>query len=93
MQVSKWGNSLAIRLPAAVVEALELKEGDHVEVRIAGSKEFEVGRDKRREEALERLRTMRWKIPAGFKFDREEAHQRPGALRRERSEKQFAGKR
>ncbi|MGB5735348.1 MAG: AbrB/MazE/SpoVT family DNA-binding domain-containing protein [Thiohalocapsa sp.] len=28
MQVSKWGNSLAVRLPAAVVEALELREGD-----------------------------------------------------------------
>jgi antitoxin MazE len=28
MQVSKWGNSLAVRLPAAVVEALGLKEGD-----------------------------------------------------------------
>ena len=27
MQVSKWGNSLAVRLPAAVVEALALKEG------------------------------------------------------------------
>jgi antitoxin component of MazEF toxin-antitoxin module len=26
MQVSKWGNSLAIRLPASVVEALELHE-------------------------------------------------------------------
>lgn len=26
MQVSKWGNSLAVRLPASVVEALELKE-------------------------------------------------------------------
>ena len=32
MQVSKWGNSLAIRLPASVVEALRLKEGDEVEV-------------------------------------------------------------
>jgi hypothetical protein len=30
MQVSKWGNSLAIRLPAAVVEALKLKEGDSI---------------------------------------------------------------
>jgi len=36
MQVSKWGNSLAIRLPAAVVEALKLKEGDSVEIRVAG---------------------------------------------------------
>jgi len=28
MQVSKWGNSLAIRLPASVVEALQLREGE-----------------------------------------------------------------
>lgn len=28
MQVAKRGNSLAVRLPAAVVEALTLKEGD-----------------------------------------------------------------
>jgi antitoxin MazE len=78
MQVSKWGNSLAIRLPAAVVEALELKEGDQIEVRIAGAHEFEVGRDKRREEALERLRNMRLPLPPGFKFDREETNQRFG---------------
>ena len=32
MRVSTWGNSLAIRLPASVVEALRLKEGDEVEV-------------------------------------------------------------
>ena len=32
MQVSKWGNSLAVRLPAAVVDALGLKEGDQVEI-------------------------------------------------------------
>jgi antitoxin MazE len=72
MQVSKWGNSLAIRLPAAVVEALELKEGDQIEVRVAGAKEFEVARDKRREEALERLKKLQWPLPAGFKFNREE---------------------
>jgi antitoxin component of MazEF toxin-antitoxin module len=28
MRVAKWGNSLAVRLPASVVDALELKEGD-----------------------------------------------------------------
>jgi predicted nucleic acid-binding protein len=27
MQVAKWGNSLAVRLPSAVVEALKLKKG------------------------------------------------------------------
>ena len=30
MQVSKWGTSLAIRLPAVIVEALNLKEGDEI---------------------------------------------------------------
>ena len=35
MQVTKWGNSLAVRIPAAVAEALELKEGDDIEIRIA----------------------------------------------------------
>jgi len=38
MQVSKWGNSLAVRLPAAVVDALGLKEGDDIEIRIAGER-------------------------------------------------------
>ena len=76
VQVSKWGNSLAIRLPAVVVEALGLKEGDQIEVRVAGTREFEVGRDQSREQALERLRKMRWKFPPGFKFDREEANER-----------------
>ena len=33
MQVAKWGNSLAVRLPAAVVEALKLKQGDQVQIR------------------------------------------------------------
>ena len=36
MQVAKWGNSLAVRLPAAVVEALELEEGDQIEILVAG---------------------------------------------------------
>jgi antitoxin MazE len=76
MQVSKWGNSLAIRLPAAVVEALELKEGDDIEVQIAGRRAFEVSRDPTREEALARLRKLSRPLPAGFVFDREEAHER-----------------
>lgn len=76
MQVSKWGNSLAIRLPAAVVEALELKEGDSIEIRVAGSREFEVSRDQSRQQALENLRKLSRPLPAGFVFDREEANAR-----------------
>lgn len=76
MQVSKWGNSLAIRLPAAVVEALKLKEGEDIEVRVAGSRELEVSRDKSRQRALETLRKLSRPLPPGFVFDREEAHER-----------------
>ena len=76
MRVAKWGNSLAIRVPAAVAEALELKEGDEVEVRLAGDRTFEIDRDRSRERALARLRQFRWKLPPDWKFDRDEANAR-----------------
>ena len=46
--VAKWGNSLAVRLPPAVVEALALKQGDQTETRVAADREFEVRRDRAR---------------------------------------------
>jgi antitoxin MazE len=76
MQVSKWGNSLAVRLPAAVVEALGLKEGDDIEIVIAGDRRFEVARDETRQKAVERLRQLRRPLPKGFRFDRDEANER-----------------
>ena len=76
MRVAKWGNSLAVRLPATVVEALDLKEGDQIEVRIAGTREFEVTRDRSKEKALDRLRRLRQPLPQGFTFSREETHER-----------------
>jgi antitoxin MazE len=76
MQISKWGNSLAVRLPAAVVDALGLKEGDQIEIRILDKRVFEVSRDQTRQRALARLRKLRRPLPAGFVFDREEANAR-----------------
>ncbi len=76
MQVSKWVNSLAVRLPSEVVEALNLKEGDQVEIKIANLREFEVRRDPGRQRALDRLRRLRRPLPAGFVFDRAEANAR-----------------
>ncbi len=76
MQISKWGNSLAVRLPTAVVDALKLKEGDQIEIRIAGARVFEVNRDQSQARALARLRKLQRKLPAGFVFDREEANAR-----------------
>lgn len=76
MQVSKWGNSLAIRLPAVVVEALGLQEGDEIEIHVADGKHFGVARKPCRAELLKRLRVFRGRLPADFKFDRDEANAR-----------------
>ncbi len=77
MQVAKWGNSLAVRLPKAVVEALDLKEGDQIEIRLADARTFEVQRAAAPADLLARLRRYRGRLPEGFEFDRLEAHGRP----------------
>ena len=76
MQVAKWGNSLAIRLPSAVVEALNLKEGDNIEIRVAGERTFDVELDRSRLRALETIRNLRRPLPNGWKFDRDDANAR-----------------
>ena len=76
MQVAKWGNSLAVRLPAIVVEALDLKEGDEIEIHVAERRQFSIARKPGRDELLKRLRTFRGRLPADFKFDRDEANAR-----------------
>lgn len=76
MKVAKWGNSLAIRLPAAVVEVMGLKEGDDVKVHVAGPADIEMAKAPDRLEMLARLRKYRGLMPADFKFDREDANSR-----------------
>ncbi len=76
MQVSKWGNSLAIRLPTALVEALALRDGDDIEVIIADERVFQVKKKPGNNALLERLRQFRGKLPADFKFDRDDANAR-----------------
>ena len=76
MQVAKWGNSLAVRIPAAVVEALQLREGDDIKNRITDRRQFEVARKPSRDELLKSLRAFRGRLPADFKFDRDEANGR-----------------
>lgn len=76
MQVAKWGNSLAVRIPAAVVEALELKEGDEIEIHVADARQFAVARKPGREDLLNRLRAFRGRLPADFIFERDDANAR-----------------
>jgi antitoxin MazE len=73
MRVVKWGNDLAVRLSVAVVEALKLKEGDEVEIHIVGRRQLGVARKPGRDELLKRLRAFRGRLPADFKFNRDEA--------------------
>ncbi len=65
-----------MRLPDVVVKALKLKSGDEIEIVATGARQFEVGRDPIREQALQRLRTLEKPQPKGFHFDRDEANGR-----------------
>ena len=75
MQVAKWGNSLAVRLPADLVRALDLKEGDRVALR-AEPGGFAVRRQPRPEEVLAGLRRFRGRLPAAERLERTAAHAR-----------------
>lgn len=74
MQVAKWGNSLAVRLPAAVVQALDLKEGDDIELHVVGERSLKVARKTPSQELLSRLRRLRGRLPADFRCDRLESN-------------------
>ena len=78
MQVSKWGNSLAIRLPSQLVKALDLKVGDDINITVKGERQLEMERDEERErrveEAWRALRAMARPLPDRWKFDREEIY-------------------
>lgn len=76
MHVSKWGNSLAVRLPSSVVEMLQLKQGDEINIRVAQDGDFIIEREMTRKEAIEKLRGAGSRLPRGFKFDRQEANAR-----------------
>ena len=77
MQISKWGNSLAVRLPKTLVDQLGLKEGDELNVVAASKETIEVEtKEARRRRAIERLASLNWTLPPDYKFDRDEANER-----------------
>ena len=80
LQIGRWGNSLAVRLPKALVERFGLHEGGEIdsaglEAALEADRKDALSRE--REEALERIRRTRWPLPPDYKFDREEANWRP----------------
>lgn len=75
MQIAKWGNSLAVRLPAELVRQLGLKEGDRIDL-IKDDGALRVQRQPRAEEVLEDLRRFRGRLPAAERLSRDAAHER-----------------
>ncbi|MGB0849020.1 MAG: AbrB/MazE/SpoVT family DNA-binding domain-containing protein [Thiolinea sp.] len=76
MQVAKWGNSLAVRLPASVIKVLDLQEGDDIEINVVEARRFEITKKPESIELLSRLRKYRGRLPSDFKFDRLDANER-----------------
>ncbi|WP_454700295.1 AbrB/MazE/SpoVT family DNA-binding domain-containing protein [Agrobacterium burrii] len=76
MRVTKWGDSLAVRIPADVAEALHIREGDEVDVVTTAESVADTPTDEERRQALEKIRALRWTLPSNYKFDRDEANER-----------------
>jgi antitoxin MazE len=76
MLVSKWGNSLAVRLPKELVEKMNLRAGDEVELKPVGKKIYEIEKRDRRAEFLDAMKQFRFELPPHYKFDRDEANER-----------------
>lgn len=74
--VSKWGNSLAVRLPKALVEALKLSPGDELNVVEASKGRLAVEKIDKRAEFLRQAEQFQFPLPEGYKFDRDEANER-----------------
>jgi antitoxin MazE len=76
MQVSKWGNSLAVRLPKKLVDEMGLKPGDELVVVNAAKGAISLAKDDQRRHALDELAALNWKLPEDYEFDRDEANSR-----------------
>ncbi len=76
MRITKWGNSLGVRLPKELVDELDLSAGDELAVVTASKTTLVVDKAKNRKEALQRMAQRNWQLPEGYKFDRDEANKR-----------------
>lgn len=75
MQVAKWGNSLAVRLPAELVRDMGLKEGDQIDLLPDGGP-LRIRRLPRADEVLDGLRRFRGRLPPAERLSRDAAHER-----------------
>jgi antitoxin MazE len=75
MQVSKWGNSLAVRLPKKLVEDLGIAEGDDVNITSADAQTIVISKNDGSDFLL-KLRVLQKPKPEGFVWNRDDANSR-----------------
>ena len=80
MKVVRWGNSLAVRLPAKLVRELGLAEGDRIDL-IRDNDVLRVQRLPRTREVLDGLRQFRGRLSVNERLGRDDAHSRQGQAR------------
>jgi len=76
MQVSKWGNSLAVRLPKKLVEELGIAEGHDVNVTSADPQTIVISKKDEKGEFILKLRVLQKPKPKGFVWNRDDANTR-----------------
>ena len=84
MKIGKSGVGLAIRIPAAIVKEMNLKPGDEMQIVATGGQRFEVCKmeepvseaeqAKKRLEALEYMRKLRFELPENYVFHRDQIY-------------------
>jgi antitoxin MazE len=72
----KLDQSLIVRLPDELIESLNLKEGDDVDLQVVQKPVGKLQTDQDRQQAIAQLRALSVLFPPAFKFDREEANAR-----------------
>jgi antitoxin MazE len=76
MKFAKWGNSIAVRIPADVVAKLGITPDEEAQIRVTGEHSFEISRDRSRQEAIEKMRKLRFIVPDDYVFNRDEIYDR-----------------
>jgi antitoxin MazE len=76
MKVAKWGNSLAVRLPKALVDGLNLAEGDEFRIEPVGQRMLAVSKVRDRQAILAEFDKIAWELPEGYVFNRDQANER-----------------
>jgi len=74
MKLAKWGNSFAFRVPAELMRKMNLTPDEDFQFRQTGEDSFEIIRDRSRQEALKKMRKLRFALPDDYVFNRDEIY-------------------